>query len=206
MYNAGPGAPEDAEEGYASDVMQYYNDYVSRTSYASGYGASGNRVTQEANSYDEGNKFINPELTDDASRSCASWLLRYIPEQVLMACGVLLSTIWRLPSVSATLGMVETMTLSLVTTSRESEGLSEQKDMPVYTSGTGRFVAVIQMAALQPGTWTPGKPLSASTATVPSQSTCSIRMQEAVVCQVWDLSAAWPKKHPGYNSALILPC
>ncbi len=73
MYNAGPGAPEDAEEGYASDVMQYYNDYVSRTSYASGYGASGNRVTQEANSYDEGNKFINPELTDDASRSCASW-------------------------------------------------------------------------------------------------------------------------------------
>lgn len=73
MYNAGPGAPEDAEEGYASDVMQYYNDYASRTSYASSYGASGNRVTQEANSYDEGDKFINPELTDDASRSCASW-------------------------------------------------------------------------------------------------------------------------------------
>lgn len=73
MYNAGPGAPEDAEKGYASDVMQYYNDYVSRTSYDSGYGASGNRVTQEANSYAEGDKFINPELTDDASRSCASW-------------------------------------------------------------------------------------------------------------------------------------
>lgn len=73
MYNAGPGAPEDAEEGYASDVMQYYNDYASRTSYASSYGASGNRVIQEANSYDEGNKFINPELTDDGRKSCASW-------------------------------------------------------------------------------------------------------------------------------------
>lgn len=73
MYNAGPRAPEDAEEGYASDVMQYYNDYASRTSYASGYGASGNRVTQEANSYDEGNKFINPELTDNGRKSCASW-------------------------------------------------------------------------------------------------------------------------------------
>ena len=30
-------------------------------------------MTQEANSYDEGNKFINPELTDDGRKSCASW-------------------------------------------------------------------------------------------------------------------------------------
>ena len=54
---------------------------------------------------------------------------------------------WRRPSVSTTHGMVETMTHSLVTTSRESEGLSRQKDMPVYTWGTGRSVAVTLAAA-----------------------------------------------------------
>lgn len=74
MYNAGPGNAGAADMPYVQRVLADRDDYASRTTYPSSGGtATGNSVVNTANSYDEGDKFINPELTDDASRSCASW-------------------------------------------------------------------------------------------------------------------------------------
>lgn len=75
LYNAGPyNDPNEADQAYVQRVLDDKADYDSRTNYPSSGGtATGNSVVNTANSYDEGDKFINPELTDDASRSCASW-------------------------------------------------------------------------------------------------------------------------------------
>ena len=74
MYNAGPGNAGAADMPYVQRVLADRDDYASRTTYPSSGGtATGNSVVNTANSYEEGEQFINPDLTSDTDNSCASW-------------------------------------------------------------------------------------------------------------------------------------